>query len=55
MSNSGYLIGHAVERAGKRKGAQELTIEVHSWMNTIRSQESMNGLTGEYRPTSRKL
>jgi hypothetical protein len=54
MSNSGSLTGHAVERAGKRKAVLELTIEVNSWMNTIRSQESMNGLTGEYRLTSRK-
>jgi len=54
MKFYGNLTGLAAEEAGTTKVAQEPGIEAPSSMNTLRSQGSMNGLTGEYKSSSRK-
>lgn len=55
MNNCGSLIGHVVEETGMKKAAQELTIEENSWKSIKSIQESMNGLTGESKPFSRRV
>lgn len=54
MSCFGRLIGHVAEEAGKKKGAQELSIEVNLWMNTNSIQGNMFGLTGGLNPISER-
>lgn len=51
----GSLIGLAVEKAGKKKGAPELSTEGNSLKTIRRLLESTNGLTGECKLISRKL
>ena len=53
MNFFGNHIGHAVDKAGKRKVVQELSIEVYSWMSIHKLQENMNGLIGEYKHISK--
>ena len=55
MKCYGNLIGLAVEKVGRKKVAQRLIIEGNIWMSIFRTQESMNGLIGEYRHTLRRL
>lgn len=55
MNFYGNLIGLVAEEVGKKKVVLELTIEDNSWMSIKSIQESMNGLTGECKPTLRKL
>ena len=54
MSNFGNLIGLVAGKVGKKKDVQKLTIMVLTLMSTKKLQESMNGLIGEFKSSSRK-
>jgi len=54
MSCSGNLTGHAADKDGKKKVAQELSTEANSLMNTLNTLGSMNGLIGEFKLISRR-
>ncbi len=54
MNYSGSLTGLAVERAGKKKVVQELSIEDNSLKIIKKLPESIIGLIGEHKPSLRK-
>jgi hypothetical protein len=54
MNYFGTLIGHAVEKVGKKKAAQKLIIMDLILTSIRRNQENMSGLIGESKSSSRK-
>jgi hypothetical protein len=54
MNCYGNLTGHAADKDGKKKVAQELSTEVNSLMNTLNTRGSMNGQIGECKLISRR-
>jgi hypothetical protein len=54
MNYFGTLIGHVVEKVGKKKVALKLTIMDLILMSIRRSQENMSGLIGGSKSSSRK-
>jgi hypothetical protein len=53
MKFYGNLTGPVAGGAGKKKGAPGLSIKGSLWKIIMQILESMNGLTGEFRYTSR--